>query len=96
MNPLLDFSSLPRFGDINPEHIAPALDQLLTDGRALNEQLVADKAIPTWHNFMQPLIDADERLSRLWGQISHLNSVMNATLLREAYNTNLPLSLIHI
>ena len=90
MNPLLDFSSLPRFGDINPEHIAPALDQLLTDGRALNEQLVADKAIPTWHNFMQPLIDADERLSRLWGQISHLNSVMNATLLREAYNTNLP------
>ena len=90
MNPLLDFSSLPRFGDINSEHIAPALDQLLTDGRALNEQLVADKAIPTWHNFMQPLIDADERLSRLWGQISHLNSVMNATLLREAYNTNLP------
>ena len=90
MNPLLDFSSLPRFGDINPEHIAPALDQLLTDGRALNEQLVADKAIPTWHNFMQPLIDADERLSRFWGQISHLNSVMNATLLREAYNTNLP------
>jgi oligopeptidase A len=90
MNPLLDFSSLPRFGDINPEHITPALDQLLTDGRALNEQLVADKAIPTWHNFMQPLIDADERLSRLWGQISHLNSVMNAMLLREAYNTNLP------
>ena len=90
MNPLLDFSSLPRFGDINPEHIAPALDQLLTDGRALNEQLVADKAIPTWHNFMQPLIDADERLSRLWGQISHLNSVMNSTLLREAYNMNLP------
>ena len=39
---------------------------------------------------MQPLIDADERLSRLWGQISHLNSVMNSTLLREAYNTNLP------
>ncbi|MDW7534748.1 MAG: M3 family metallopeptidase [Candidatus Nitrotoga sp.] len=90
MNPLLDFSSLPRFGDINSEHIAPALDQLLTDGRALNEQLVADKVIPTWHNFMQPLIDADERLSRLWGQISHLNSVMNSTLLREAYNTNLP------
>ena len=28
-NPLLDFSGLPRFADIRPEHITPAIDVLL-------------------------------------------------------------------
>ncbi len=39
---------------------------------------------------MQPLTDANERLSRAWGQVSHLNAVMNSAELREVYNTNLP------
>lgn len=33
-NPLLDFSGLPRFAEIRPEHITPALDTLLEIGRA--------------------------------------------------------------
>ena len=28
-NPLLDFSDLPRFDQIRPEHVAPAIFQLL-------------------------------------------------------------------
>ncbi len=39
---------------------------------------------------MQPLTDANERLSRAWGQVSHLNAVMNSAELREVYNANLP------
>ena len=35
--------------------------------------------------------DANERLSRTWGQISHLNAVVNTPELREVYNANLPL-----
>ncbi len=34
MNPLLDFSGLPGFADIRPEHVAPALDQLLAEAHA--------------------------------------------------------------
>jgi oligopeptidase A len=89
MNPLLDFSGLPRFAEVRPEHVAPAVESLLTENRALIERLLADEASPTWDNFMQPLDDANERLSRAWGQVGHLNAVMNSPELREAYNGNL-------
>jgi oligopeptidase A len=89
-NPLLDFSGLPRFPDIRPEHVTPAIDQLLADNRALVKNLVADTASPQWENFVGVLEDANERLGRAWGQVSHLNSVMNSPAIREAYNANLP------
>ena len=47
--------------------------------------------MPTWQNFVQPITDANERLSRAWGQVSHLNAVANTPELRETYNANLPL-----
>jgi oligopeptidase A len=90
MNPLLDFSGLPRFADISPEHVAPAVDQLLTENRALIDRLAADPEPPTWENFVAPLDDGNERLSRAWGQVGHLNAVMNTPQLREVYNANLP------
>ena len=90
MNPLLDFSGLPRFADILPEHVAPAIDQLLADSRALIAQLLAVTTPPTWQNFVVPMEDAHERLSRAWGPVGHLNAVMNSPELREVYNANLP------
>jgi len=90
MNPLLDFSGLPRFAEINNEHITPAVDELLTRNRTLTEKLLADTAPPTWDNFVQPFEDANEQLSRAWGQVGHLNMVMNSPELREVYNANLP------
>ena len=90
MNPLLDFSGLPRFAEVKPEHVAPAVEQLLEENRALIARLLDDISSPTWDNFMQPLDDANERLSRAWGQVGHLNAVMNSPELREVYNANLP------
>ena len=87
-NPLLDFSGLPRFADIKPEHVAPAIDQLLADGRATTEAAV--KAKPTWDQFVAPLEDANERIGRAWGQVAHLHAVMDSPPLREVYNANLP------
>ena len=90
MNPLLDFSSLPRFPDFKPELVTPAVEQLLSENRAVIES-VASPAVPaTWSDFVQPLEDANERLSRAWGVVGHLNAVMNSPELREAYNSNLP------
>jgi oligopeptidase A len=90
MNPLLDFSGLPRFADIRPEHVAPAVDQLLTENKALIDRLAGDPEPPTWENFVAPLDDGNERLTRAWGQVGHLNAVMNTPQLREVYNANLP------
>ncbi|MFZ1851187.1 MAG: M3 family metallopeptidase [Nitrosomonas sp.] len=90
-NPLLDFSGLPHFAEIEVEHITPAMDALLKENRTLLEQIKNDSSTPTWQNFVQPVVDANERLSRAWGQVSHLNAVMNNPQLREAYNENLPL-----
>ncbi len=89
-NPLLDFSELPRFADIRTEHITPAIEQLLTDSRAVVDKVRGDTSVPTWQNFVQPMEDINERLSRAWGQVSHLNAVMNSPELRETYNSNLP------
>lgn len=88
-NPLLDFSGLPRFDAIQPEHIAPAIDALLAEAEAAVK--TAETVTPvTWATFADPLDDATERLWRAWGQVGHLQAVVNTPALREAYNTTLP------
>ena len=90
MNPLLDFSGLPRFAEIKPEHVAPAIEQLLADNRALVSRLLSAEVAPEWDEFVAPMEDANERVSRAWGPVGHLNAVMNSAELRAAYNANLP------
>lgn len=89
-NPLLDFSGLPRFGAVQPEHVGPALDELLARYRKELERLLAGAAHYTWDNFAQPLEDLSEQFHRMWSMVSHLNSVMNNEALRAAYNKGLP------
>ena len=48
------------------------------------------RAHATWDDFVAPLEDANERLGRAWGQVAHLNAVIDSPALREAYNANLP------
>ncbi len=88
-NPLLDFSGLPPFDQIRAEHIGPAIDELLARAEAAVK--AAETVSPvTWDSFVVPLDDATERLYRAWGQVSHLQAVVNTLELREAYNANLP------
>jgi len=90
MNPLLDFSGLPRFAEFKPEYVTPAIDQLLTENRALVARLAAPGVPATWNDFVEPLEDANERIGRTWGVVGHLNAVMNSPELRAVYNANLP------
>jgi oligopeptidase A len=87
-NPLLDFSGLPRFSQIRPEHVAPAIEQLIEEARAAKARTNA--APPTWDEFVAPMEDANERLARAWGQVEHLHAVLDSPPLREAYNATLP------
>jgi oligopeptidase A len=76
LNPLLDFSGLPRYGEIEPAHIAPAIDELLAMARAAVKR--AEQSDPTWGAFVEPLEDANERLARAWGQVAHLHAVLDS------------------
>jgi oligopeptidase A len=87
-NPLLEFTGLPRYADIRPAHVSPALDLLLAEARAAVAR--AEQAPPEWDAFVEPLDDATERLGRAWGQVSHLHAVLDSPELRAAYNENLP------
>ncbi len=87
-NPLLDFSGLPRFSAIRAEHIGPAMGRLLAEARTAMRS--AETAPATWQDFVRPLEDASERLSRAWGQVEHLHAVLDSPPLRDAYNASLP------
>ena len=89
-NPLIDYPNLPPFALIRPEHITPAVERTIADARVVVERLLADPATPDWEHFVEPLNAATERIGRVWGPVSHLNSVVNTPELREAYNSNLP------
>jgi len=89
-NPLLTDYKLPPFGSIRPEHVEPALRDLLDRNRAELTRLLANDA-PSWDSLVEPLEQMQHRLSRTWSPVGHLNGVMNNDELRAAYNACLPL-----
>ena len=89
-NPLLDFSDLPLFDRDPPEHVGPALDDLLAKAEAALEQVTAPD-FPAHLDGIASVLDvATEHLGRAWGAVSHLNSVADTPELRAAYNAALP------
>ena len=89
-NPLLDFSSLPAFDRIHPEHVAPAMNELLERASAALETVTAADFPAQWNDIARVLDVATEHLGVAWGAVSHLNSVADTPELRAAYNAVLP------
>ncbi|AOK59576.1 M3 family metallopeptidase [Burkholderia ubonensis] len=89
-NPLLDFSGLPRFGEIRPEHVTPALDTLLADANRAVDAASASATPATWADVVEAVERATEPLGRAWGVVGHLNAVADTPELRAAYGENLP------
>jgi oligopeptidase A len=89
-NPLLENSTLPLFSKIKPEHVVPAIDQLLADARATVEEHLLANQNYTWENLIEPLENADDKLGKAWSPVSHMNAVINSDELRDAYNACLP------
>ena len=89
-NPLLEMTGLPPFAHIRPEHVEPAIDTLLAENRETVRRLLAANREYTWDNLVQPLEEMEDRLSRVWAPVSHMNSVVNSEALRQAYNACLP------
>jgi oligopeptidase A len=89
-NPLLDFSGLPQFDIIRADHVTPAVDALLAEGRRTIEAVATATTKPSWETVVEPLAEPLDRLDRAWGVVRHLNAVVNTPELREAHNANLP------
>ncbi|UGA54849.1 oligopeptidase A [Vibrio sp. VB16] len=90
-NPLLDFTDLPPFSEIRPEYVKPAVEQAIADCRIKIEQVLDGNSNPSWETICDPLAEVDDKLSRIWSPVSHMNSVVNSQELREAYESCLPL-----
>ena len=89
-NPLLADTHKPLFGRIRPEHVEPAVDALLREGRETAAAALRGRREFTWDNLIAPLQEADDRLQRAWSPVSHLHAVADSAELRAAYNACLP------
>ncbi|MGJ7492393.1 M3 family metallopeptidase [Variovorax sp. ZT4R33] len=89
-NPLLDFTDLPLFDQIKPEHVAPAVDTLLADAETALQTVTAPDFPADWIAISKVLDVSSERFSRAWGAVGHLNAVADTPELRAAYNDAMP------
>jgi len=89
-NPLLQAFDLPPYSAIRPEHVEPAIDALLAESRAAVALLTSQNGTPTWDSLVLALDELDERLTRAWSPVSHLNAVCNNAELRSAFEACLP------
>ena len=84
MNPLLEASPKPRFDLVSPEHVVPAIENLI----ARHDAVVADliRNAPTeFASAWLPLERIDAELDAAWGVVSHLHSVADTPQLRAAH-----------
>lgn len=88
-NPLLEITENPQFSKIKPEHIVPAIDELLNQARAMVNQCLQQTTY-TWENLIEPIVTIEDRLNKAWSPVRHLNAVINSDELRDAYEICLP------
>ncbi|MBA4740123.1 MAG: M3 family metallopeptidase [Burkholderiales bacterium] len=88
-NALCDFKNLPSFSSFKIEDVRPAIKYLIEQAENTIEQ-VSSQCESTWEDTVEPITAAVDRLGRAWGQVGHLNSVVNTEDLRVIYNDLLP------
>ena len=90
-NPLLEQHDLPPFSRITPDHVLPAIQELIERNQRAVDELLAARDSYDWDNLLQPLEDLEDQLARAWSPVSHMHSLMDSAPLREAYHRSLPL-----
>lgn len=89
-NPLLQDFTYPPFSAIEAAHIQPAVEQAIAESREVIERVSAQSK-PGWDSLVAPLEEADDKISRIWSPVSHMNSVVSNDALREAHDSCLAL-----
>ncbi len=82
-------SGLPKFNEITPDHIEPAITRLLAEAMKRLEDLESDIQ-PTWKGLIEPIEAMGLPFEYSWGPIGHLLNVKNTEDLRKAHEAMLP------
>lgn len=85
-NPLLASEGLPRFAEIKPEHVKPAITKLLEDATATLEHMESNIE-PTWDSLFTPMEGIEQQFELAWKPIGHLLGVRNSEELRQAHES---------
>ena len=64
-NPLLQDNTLPAFSAILPEHVEPALNQVLEQAKQMVDDLVATISQPTWEALVLPMEALDASIDKV-------------------------------
>ncbi|RJG56226.1 M3 family peptidase [Sphingobium terrigena] len=87
-NPLLDSGLHPRFGEIRPDHILPAVETVIAQHRAAMRRCAEAQG---YDAIFLAKDRADAALSRVWQTVSHLVGVANTPELRAAHGEVQPM-----
>ncbi|MDD7806070.1 MAG: oligopeptidase A [Endozoicomonas sp. (ex Botrylloides leachii)] len=90
-NPLLERTELPPFSKIKPDHIQPAIAEIIRDNKSAIEAILNGTNNFVWETLQVPLDNIENWLSNAWSPVAHMNAVVNSKMLRDAYNACLPL-----
>lgn len=85
-NPLMKRGIKVPFDEIKPEHIEPAIHQLIEAAQQRLESIIKCERPRTYENTMEPLEELTRDLSFAYTIAGHLESVATHPALREAYN----------
>ena len=90
LNPLVDRKFRIPFDRIGPQHVEPAIGELLCDARGRLDKLAADPRERTFDNTLLALENVTETLGYAMDIVGHLESVATTPELRAAYNAVQP------
>ena len=69
-NPLLEPSSLPQFSTIKPEHVVPAVEELLQRNRERIAKMT-EQPLMDWQSLVGELEQLNDELAQAWSPVSH-------------------------
>ena len=90
-NPLLSITDLVDFAAVRPEHVLPGMKSLIAEAQDALKKATDPTTPATWQDVIEPLEEKTLALSRAWGVVAHLMSVVDTPELRQAYNDTLPI-----
>ena len=88
-NPLLKNDGLPAFDIIAPQHVEPAVTELLLQAEQLLQKAETAE-LGNWNQLTEPLGQIDLLFEYGWSPVSHLLGVANSDEFRTAHEKMLP------
>lgn len=88
-NPLLSNEELITYSHVKPIHIEPAIDQILEENRARIVALISSQQEFSFADFVYPMQEIEDRLSRVWSSVEHLHAIASSPELRAAHKRSL-------